>query len=450
MSTSTSRSPSPEQRVAGDEQLIELFLAGTAEFAFHRRRLQFDLARTVFASAAVDPGSALLLRHLQTVGLHGTERVLDVGCGHGTLGVVLRALDPTRPVTFVDRDALALALTRRNLAANDPTTQPEPTGGAPVHVLGSLGYDALDADERFDLVVSNIPGKVGAPVIADLIRGAARVGAEGATAGFVIVAPLADELDALLDDPQFEPVLAKGNRAHAVRIVRIVGAGPSGERGGRDRERSGPQGGEQSGFDRGIYDRARGQAFAASKLSWRADTVHGLHEFDTLTPSTALLRSVLHGVPASAVLVVEPGQGHVAAVASLAGYRPEAIVSRDLLALRATERLLTTIDGGREGAPPALVHAVGPSSALLAACPVTILAAPPKVHGPWYIACVERWLRAGGEDAGRDRSGRRHLVLAARAGLLGRLEADMLTGGSVRIDAKRSSRGFRVLRISTR
>ena len=117
--------------------MAELFEANRVPFAFHGTRLQFQLAKTLFSSAGIDAGSALLLRHLQAAGLPAGGVVLDMGCGSGVLGIVLAALDPSRRVVLVDRDALACATTTRNLELNDlPVTHHA--------VKGSLGYDDLD------------------------------------------------------------------------------------------------------------------------------------------------------------------------------------------------------------------------------------------------------------------------------------------------------------------
>ena len=81
-------------------EVEELFWSRRVPLAFHRTRLQFDLARSVFSSGGIDPGSALLLRYLQASDLPGGERILDLGCGQGVLGVVMHALDQTVSIVY--------------------------------------------------------------------------------------------------------------------------------------------------------------------------------------------------------------------------------------------------------------------------------------------------------------------------------------------------------------
>ena len=71
-----------------------------------------------------------------------------------------------------------------------------------------------------------------------------------------------------------------------------------------------------------------------------ASFMSSLDEFDNLAQSTRLLRGALQGVRSAASVVANPGQGHRAVIAALAGYAPAAIVGRDLLALAATQRCL--------------------------------------------------------------------------------------------------------------
>ncbi len=410
----------------------DLFYSRTVQFAFHRTRLDFDLARSVFASANIDPGSALLLRYLQTLDLTDVGRVLDVGCGHGTLGIVLKALDRERRVTFVDRDALACRYTTRNLRLNnllgdEPLSGPDDAENHDV-VLGSLGYDELTGVAPFDLVVSNIPGKVGAPVIEHLVQGAAAFAGPGSLVGFVIVNPLAEELRALMTEPGLELLVNKGNKTHEVFIARVVDQIAI-----DDALRS---------FDRGVYDR-NADSFDIRDLSWRARTVAGIDEFDNLAQPTRLLRQALQGVKAGPSTVMNPGQGHRGAIAAKAGYPPATLISRDLLALRASDRCLD--DSGITG-PRNLVHDIGLTPELIDSAALTILHADDKVHGPWLTNEVTRYLD---HVAGADASdlGERHLVLSGRSGILGRLEADLLNRRPGHVAYKKGVKGHRIVRF---
>jgi SAM-dependent methyltransferase len=397
----------------------------TADLAFHRKRLRFDLARSLFASNAIDAGSLLLLRHLQSVPLDHARRVLDLGSGIGVLGVVLVALDPRRALTAVDRDALACRYTRRNLVLNELASAGT-DAPAPARVLGSLGYDQLrplDEDDRFDLIVSNLPGKAGASVIEHLIAGAAGVAAADAIVGFVVVRPLADLVTDAVAAAGYRLLLAKGNKTHQVVVAQITDPDPV------------PV---PEGFAAGIYDRAT-LPLTHRSMQWRATTVTGLPEFDTLAYSTRMLRQALQGVPAGPAVIVNPGQGHRAVIAARSGYVPATLIGRDLLALAASRRCL--VDDGLP--PPDLIHDITVSGGLGVEDALVIMHADDKVHAPYFTDQVERVLEHLATVSGR-RAG--DLVLTGRAGLLGRLEADLLARRPGRIVHKASQRGFRALR----
>lgn len=71
----------------------------------------------LFAWDRVDPGTALLIRHLE--GLKG--RGADFGCGYGALGRVVLAQGPVTELTLIDLDRRAVEAARRNL--DDPRAQ---------------------------------------------------------------------------------------------------------------------------------------------------------------------------------------------------------------------------------------------------------------------------------------------------------------------------------------
>src|SRR5262245_33008562 len=108
----------------------------------------FDVAHMLFSSFDVDDGTDLLLRTLQVA---PPRTILDLGCGCGVIGIVLARFFPAAAVTLVDRDLLAVRYARHNAALNEVQR---------VQVLGSVGLEDVP-QLPFDLVVSNIPAKIG-------------------------------------------------------------------------------------------------------------------------------------------------------------------------------------------------------------------------------------------------------------------------------------------------
>lgn len=123
------------------------------------RVFRFRSAGGVFSAARVDPGTSLLA---ETMEIRPADRVLDLGCGYGVLGVVAAALAPQGRAVLLDRNARAAQLARDNIALN---------GIANAHVVLADGPDAL-ADERFDLVVTNPPVHAGNRAVFAFIEGA--------------------------------------------------------------------------------------------------------------------------------------------------------------------------------------------------------------------------------------------------------------------------------------
>jgi len=113
----------------------------------------------VFSRERVDRGTRLLIKHLH---IEPTDRILDLGCGYGAVGIVAALLAPRAEVTLVDINARAVALARDNLRANSISN---------AHVLHGDGFAPL-AGRAFDLIALNPPIRAGLSVVHALIEGA--------------------------------------------------------------------------------------------------------------------------------------------------------------------------------------------------------------------------------------------------------------------------------------
>ena len=286
------------------------------------RGLAFRVSQTLFSSYGIDTGTEYLLRtlHREEGGFH---KVLDLGCGYGSIGIALRSLNPSAAVHMVDRDALAIRYSVENALLNE-------IGDALVYP--SIGFDDVE-DRDFDLIAMNIPGKAGEAVIGSWLRSAPLyLGRDGKVAVVVVsrLEPLVNEVVAGI--PGVGGVLRRGRAGHAVLVYSVdVGEEP-------------PQPPVRS-FERGDYDRSD-VTFAHGRTSYRMRTVFGLPQFDSLDHRTALLFSVLESLDrrqtGRRVLVLNPGQGHVPVLLAKTSM-PDSIdmVDRDLLALRCSTRNLT-------------------------------------------------------------------------------------------------------------
>ena len=120
----------------------------------------FETRAGVFSWDGVDPGTRLLIE-CSDVGPE--DRVLDLGCGFGAVGIVAARDAHRGRVVLSDVDALALECARRNVDLNR---------AANATVAVSDGLSDL-ADAEFDLVLSNPPTHQGSAIAHAFVAGAA-------------------------------------------------------------------------------------------------------------------------------------------------------------------------------------------------------------------------------------------------------------------------------------
>jgi 16S rRNA (guanine1207-N2)-methyltransferase len=120
----------------------------TLRFLYRGELLTFVVDTGVFASHGLDPGTALLIENT-TIGR--TDRVLDLGCGWGPVGVAAAkaARDGRVVLTEVNRRAARLA--QKNLERNR-------VANAEVRVGA---FFEPTKDESFDLIATNPPYAAG-------------------------------------------------------------------------------------------------------------------------------------------------------------------------------------------------------------------------------------------------------------------------------------------------
>ena len=110
--------------------------------------LQFRTTWGLFSPRAIDDGSRLLLDHLE---LAPTDNCLDLGCGYGVLGLRMAKLAPRGHTLMVDKDFVAIEYAEKNRLINRIDN---------ASCLLSNGFNQIPV-QQFDVIVSNIPAKVG-------------------------------------------------------------------------------------------------------------------------------------------------------------------------------------------------------------------------------------------------------------------------------------------------
>jgi 16S rRNA (guanine1207-N2)-methyltransferase len=293
----------------------DIYFHKTVAFHAWKQSLQFRVSQELFSSYDIDAGTRFLLRTIVEADYARPQRILDLGCGYGPIGLTLKKIHPDNLVHLVDRDALAVEYSRQNAELN---------GLAGVDIYGSLGYDDVKQND-FDLIISNIPGKAGEPVIAYLLREANGYLAPGGLVAIVVVAPLEATVAKILEEiPGGEVILRRNRPGHAVFHYRFAG-------------KPGSPSLKQSALERGVYHR-KDVKMRLENLEYPMQTAYGLPEFDSLSYGSEMLVKALKNIKRPDIrraALFNPGQGHVA-VALWKLIRPEniALIDRDLLALR--------------------------------------------------------------------------------------------------------------------
>lgn len=115
---------------------------GTQEFVFHS-------TWGLFSPRQIDDGTRLLVRYLD---IPADASCLDIGCGYGPLGMYMASQSPQGETLLVDKDFVAVDYSQKNIAINKITN---------ASAILSNGFTRIPAEQRFDIIASNIPAKVG-------------------------------------------------------------------------------------------------------------------------------------------------------------------------------------------------------------------------------------------------------------------------------------------------
>lgn len=133
---------------------MDVYFKKEITYNFQGTKFVFDVGETLFSTFALDHGTDVLLRHILP---SNPKTILDIGCGYGPIGIVLATTNPEAQVTLLDRDLLAVRYSQLNIKKNGVTN---------AKVLGSVGMEKV-SDQSFDLIVSNIPAKIGDRAITE-------------------------------------------------------------------------------------------------------------------------------------------------------------------------------------------------------------------------------------------------------------------------------------------
>ncbi len=111
--------------------------------------LKFTSTWGIFSPREIDEGTHLLLKHIK---VKPTDDCFDLGCGYGPIGLSLAKMANQGETLMVDKDFMAVEYSNKNAALNHISNAKAQLSNA---------FQHIDSEKKFDIVVSNVPAKVG-------------------------------------------------------------------------------------------------------------------------------------------------------------------------------------------------------------------------------------------------------------------------------------------------
>lgn len=113
------------------------------------RPFEFYTTWGIFSPEKLDDGSLMLLDYID---FKSDDTSIDLGCGYGVLGMTAARECPNGQHLLIDKDFVAVEYARLNCQKNQLTN---------TRVQLSNGFNQVDNNLTFSLVMSNLPAKVG-------------------------------------------------------------------------------------------------------------------------------------------------------------------------------------------------------------------------------------------------------------------------------------------------
>lgn len=320
------------------DKLLEAYFKKDILFNYSGIDLRFKVSQSLFSSHDIDIGTKRLLRTFMFEDFQNYKKVLDLGCGYGPLGIALKSANKTSIVHMIDRDALALAFSRINSELNN---------AGDIKIYGGLGYDDV-SDRDFDLIVSNIPAKVGEEVLSNMLLGGRYRLVPKGRMSIVVVDAIYDYVVKTLSVPVVNILYHKSWPGHHVFHYEFL----------RNEIRSSPP---KSAWEEGKYNRGVVNISIPRHLNFSIQTTYNLPEFDTLSYDTKLLLTnlnLIENIKGEKVLFFNPGQGYLpVALSKLKEVSEIKLIDRNLQSLRTSKKNL--IRNGYSPENISLSHQVG-------------------------------------------------------------------------------------------
>jgi len=124
------------------------------------QQLKFTTTWGIFSPREIDDGTQLLMKYLK---VNEDDDCFDLGCGYGPIGLTLAKLAPKGETLLVDKDFMAVEYSNKNAALNNISN---------AKAILSNGFQHVDSSRRFNVIVSNVPAKVGKEMMSLMLHDA--------------------------------------------------------------------------------------------------------------------------------------------------------------------------------------------------------------------------------------------------------------------------------------
>ncbi len=114
----------------------------------------------IFSPREIDGGTQLLMKYLK---INEDDDCFDLGCGYGPIGLTLAKLAPKGETLLVDKDFMAVEYSNKNTKLNNINN---------AKAILSNGFQHVDSFKRFNVIVSNVPAKVGKEMMSLMLHDA--------------------------------------------------------------------------------------------------------------------------------------------------------------------------------------------------------------------------------------------------------------------------------------
>lgn len=125
-------------------------------YTYKNHKYTFHSDAGVFSKHFIDYGTRVLLN---TIEVKDAKNLLDVGCGYGPIGLLLKGSHNDLSVDMVDVNLRALGLAKVNAKENN----------LDVSIYESDAYEQVIG--TYDLIVTNPPVRAGKKVVNEILKG---------------------------------------------------------------------------------------------------------------------------------------------------------------------------------------------------------------------------------------------------------------------------------------